>query len=83
MRDPRVWVQGCDNGRSLSARYWPIVAGEREPERALPSAARNDTGSYTAAGVVTRPFSIGAAGTSGNVGTHRMYIFRTFRTAAR
>lgn len=33
VRDPRVWVQGRDNGRSLSARYWPIVAGEREPER--------------------------------------------------
>lgn len=25
--------QGRDNGRSLSARYWPIVASEREPER--------------------------------------------------
>lgn len=62
VRDPRVRVQGRDNGRSLSARYWPIVAGEREPERALPSAARNDTGSYTAA-VVTRPFSSDAAGT--------------------
>jgi hypothetical protein len=24
-RDPRVRVQGRDNGRSLSARYWPIV----------------------------------------------------------
>lgn len=61
VRDPRVRVQGRDNGRSLSACYWPIVADEREPERALPSAARNDTGSYTAS-VVTRPFSTGAAG---------------------
>lgn len=72
VRDPRVRVQGRDNGRSLSARYWPIVADEREPERALPSAARSDTRSYTAS-VVTRPFSTGAAGTS-SVGTPYVYI---------
>ena len=72
MRDPRVRVQGRDNGRSLSACYWPIVADEREPERALPSAARNDTRSYTAS-VVTRPFSTGAAGTN-DVGTPYVHI---------
>jgi len=77
VRDPRVRVQGRDNGRSLSACYWPIVADEREPERALPSAARNDTGSYTAS-VVTRPFSTGAAGLT--MSGHRIYIFRSFRT---
>lgn len=42
--DPSVWVQLRDNGRSLSARYWPIVAGERAGT-ALPTAARSDTGS--------------------------------------
>lgn len=78
VRDPRVRVQGRDNGRSLSARYWPIVAGEREPERALPSAARNDTRSYTAS-VVTRPFSTGAAGISG-VGTPYVHIPNVSRT---
>lgn len=72
VRDPRVRVQGRDNGRSLSARYWPIVAGEREPERALPSAARSDTGSYTAA-VVTRPFSTNAASARRYRGTRRTY----------
>lgn len=43
MTDPSVWVQLRDNGRSLSARYWPIVAGERAGT-ALPTAARSDTG---------------------------------------
>lgn len=52
--DPSVWVQLRDNGRSLSARYWPIVAGERAGT-ALPTAARSDTGST--ASVTTRPFS--------------------------
>lgn len=51
--DPSVWVQLRDNGRSLSARYWPIVAGERAGT-ALPTAARSDTGSTAS---VTRPFS--------------------------
>lgn len=54
MTDPSVWVQLRDNGRSLSARYWPIVAGERAGT-ALPTAARSDTGST--ASVTTRPFS--------------------------
>jgi len=34
----------------------PLLAAQREPERALPSAATSDTSSYTAT-VVTRPFS--------------------------
>lgn len=49
--DPSVWVQLRDNGRSLSARYWPIVAGERAGT-ALPTAARSDTGSTASARLV-------------------------------
>jgi len=43
----------------------PLLAAEREPERALPSAARSDTGSYTAT-VLTRPFSRQRAAVSGH-----------------